>query len=76
MEVQAATSRTALIKAIASVKLNQGELFHVAHIGRPSVKQTLPEDDSLMDRVLADGMDFMDRHDAAFRELADRCKRR
>lgn len=36
MQVQAATSREALIEAISQVKLEEGELFHTVHIGRPS----------------------------------------
>lgn len=67
LEIQAVTSRAALVKAISSVRLRQGELFHNIQIGRPCGK-----DDRRMRRVMVDGIAFMKRHDAAFRELADR----
>jgi hypothetical protein len=66
VEVSAVTSREALIEAISRVELNEGELFHTVHIGKPC------EDAAARFRaVMADGMAFMDRHDAAFRRLAD-----
>lgn len=65
MKISAATSREALIDAISRVELQEGELFHTVHVGKPteSVK---------MSDVITDGLDFMVRHDAAFKDLANR----
>ena len=65
MEIYAATSREALIEAISRVELEEGELFHTVHIGKSA-------EAAKMSDVISDGLDFMARHDAAFKDLARR----
>ena len=42
MQIQAETGREALIEAISRVELEEGELFHTVHIGKPGAWMFAP----------------------------------